>query len=88
MSFSTKFTLMDAFDDAMFSMALRDAFPQVIFMGEYVGISSPEDPLPQSIPECGEDIVVIYFPEDNWKREFAPIPYREGRWGIKESPLF
>jgi len=88
MSFSKKFTLMDAFDDAMFSMALQDAFPQVIFMAEYVGVSSPDDPLPQSIPECGGEIVCVYFPEHELTPEFTPLPYRKGRWKIKSPPSF
>ena len=57
-------------DDAMLSLALRDAFPTAIFCSSGRPPTSPRLDSHRTIPECGSVSVLILVPEPDWRPEF------------------
>lgn len=95
MAFRQRLKLMDAFDDAMLSFALKDAYPGVVFL-DYIGAANTRLEERASIAECG-DVVFIRFKEERsesdieqpgrgWTRRAIGSPgpfmlqYRRNRW--------
>jgi|GEM_PF-1072423 len=72
MSFSEKICFLDAFDDAMFSFALKDIFPRVVFHGELIDRDSTVGVSRETIPECPGYSVRIFFPKEGWEPELEP----------------
>ncbi len=77
---------MDDFDDAMFSFALKDAFPEVLFLRKIRLLREPALSPAESIPECDTSLVHIWFPHDSWKPLFFPHPDYPDRLNIINPP--
>lgn len=79
---------MDDFDDAMLSLALRDAFPTVIFAEGGLSLTEPRLELRNSIPECGASSVDIWVPDEGWEPEFV-VDEEHPQWYLfPNSPRF
>lgn len=72
--FWPRYCVMDDFDDAMFSFALRDAFPNVLFAHRRTMRKTAALNQADTIPECDQTVVEIWFPHDKWKPLFLPNP--------------
>lgn len=62
--------ITDDFDDAMISLALRDAYPHVRFVSGVNAFQSAALVEGPTIPEAGAGVVRIYFPPPGWEPEF------------------
>lgn len=72
--FWTRYCVMDDFDDAMFSFALRDAFPNVLFVHRRTIRKTAALNQADTIPECDQTVVEIWLPHDKWKPLFFTQP--------------
>jgi len=84
--FWTRYCVMDDFDDAMLSFALRDAFPNVLFIHGGTMRKMAELNPAATIPECDQTVVDIWFPHDNWKPLFFPHPDYPNRFDCINPP--
>lgn len=84
--FWTRYCVMDDFDDAMFSFALRDAFPNVRFVCQPYMMTRPDLGSAATIPECDQTIVDIWFPHDGWEPIFFPHPHYPDRFNVINAP--
>jgi len=75
----------DAFDDAMFSLALRDRYPHVRFAS---GVNAyPTEALLEgpTIAECDSSVARIHFPPPDWSAEFEAVG-ADGRGFVLRNP--
>ncbi|HSG71883.1 MAG TPA: hypothetical protein VLA12_15815, partial [Planctomycetaceae bacterium] len=77
---------MDDFDDAMLSYALRDEFPTVKFFNKTRLLHEPRLIPSDTIPECDETLVHIWFPRENWEPLFFPHPDYPSRFNVINPP--
>lgn len=77
---------MDDFDDAMFSIALKDRFPNVMFLSKIGLLDTPSLENHETIPECDQTFVNIWFPRDGWKPLFFPHPDYPDRLDVINPP--
>lgn len=78
--------VMDDMDDAMFSLALRDAFPTAIFYPSGKSLTVPHLDLYRTIPECNSTVVTAFFPESGWQPEFEKYPRNPEWYVINNAP--
>lgn len=62
--------VMDDMDDAMLSLALRDAFPSLVFLPGGRPFEEPELGTRPSIPESDRDVVLAWVLERGWLPRF------------------
>lgn len=85
--FWTRYCSMDDFDDAMLSFALRDAFPNVVFLARDGYMMRTSDLKPaDTIPECDQTFVNIWFPDDGWEPVYVPHPDYPDRVNVDNPP--
>ena len=84
--FWTRYCVMDDVDDAMFSFALRDAFPNVLFIHEGDMLKTPDLKPAATIPECNRTLVDIWFPREGWQPIFFPHPRYPDRFDVINPP--
>lgn len=77
---------MDDFDDAMLTYALKEAFPNVLFLHKIRLLKEPQLHLANSIPECDRTLVHIWFPRDDWQPLFFPHPDYPHRFNVINPP--
>lgn len=77
---------MDDFDDAMLSFALRDRFPSVLFLSKIRLLDTPALENRETISECDQTFVNIWFPRDGWKPLFFPHPDYPERFNLINPP--
>jgi hypothetical protein len=63
----------DAFDDAMFSLALLDRYPGVRFASGVNAYPTPALVEGPTIPECDSSVARVYFPPADWQAEFEAV---------------
>lgn len=61
---------MDDMDDAMLSLALRDAFPTIVFFPSGRPRTAPDLGVQPTIPECDRTMVSALVPKSGWEPEF------------------
>ncbi|MBE9557708.1 MAG: hypothetical protein IMF08_12690 [Proteobacteria bacterium] len=72
-------------DDAILSLALRDAFPTTVFYPSGRPLTAPRLELCRTIPECGSSVVTAYAPAPGWQPEFEE--YKDNpRWYVIRNP--
>lgn len=62
--------VMDDMDDAMLSLALRDAYPRMVFFPSGSPLFVPDLGLRATIPECDSGVVGAFVPEPGWEPRF------------------
>ena len=77
---------MDDFDDAMLSLALKDAFPRVLFLPKVRLLPKPGLDPAETIPECSRTLVHIWFTDKDWEPLFFPHPDYPDRYKIINPP--
>ena len=77
---------MDDFDDAMFSFALRETYPDVVFIRGGILFESPDYGAAETIPECSQSGVDIWFPRKGWEPIFFPHPEYPDRYEVINPP--
>ena len=77
---------MDDFDDAMFSFALKDHFPNVLFLSKIRLLETPAIQSCETIPECDQTVVNIWFPRNGWEPLFFPHPDYPDRFNVINPP--
>jgi hypothetical protein len=76
-----RYLVMDDMDDAVLSLALRDAFPTVVFCASGKSLSEPFLDLRSSVPECRESVITVLFPAPDWQPEFEKYP-KNPKWHV------
>ena len=74
MAFRTRLKVMDDFDDAMLSLALEDAYPQVVFEDVNAATRIERFVRRESIPECTRTFVFVHFVPEGWEPDFVFPP--------------
>lgn len=82
----SRYCVMDDFDDGMFSYALKDAFPNILFLNNINLLREPALTSADTIPECDRSLVYIWFPQDGWQPLFFPHPDYPDRFNIINPP--
>lgn len=67
---------MDDMDDAILSLALRDAFPTIVFYSSGTAWKQPCREFFRTIPECRTCVVTALVPEPGWR----PIFVKDEAW--------
>lgn len=62
--------VMDDMDDAMLSLALRDAFPTIAFSSGGRPLTAPLIDFRPTIPETGSSVVNAWIPDRDWRPKF------------------
>lgn len=78
--------VMDDFDDAMLSFALRDEFPNVVFLKNSTMLRSKGIEAAETIPECDQALVDIWFPREGWEPLFFPHPDYPDKYDVINPP--
>lgn len=81
-----RYCVMDDFDDAMFSFALRETYPDVVFIRGGILFESPDYGAAETIPECSQSGVDIWFPRKGWEPIFFPHPEYPDRYEVINPP--
>lgn len=68
-----RMTVMDAFDEAMLSFALRELNPRIRFVSGVGTFLSAEMIEGRSIPESDASVAWVYFPPPNWIPRFEAM---------------
>lgn len=66
-----RYLILDRFDEAMLSLAIKDAFPTTLFSEGGKADRTPEITFVNSIMDCGS-IATIWIPDAGWRPEFRP----------------
>ena len=69
-----RFKIMDAFDDAMLSLALEDAYPNVVYEDSRAATKTERFMRRASIPECTGREAEVHFVPEGWEPDFVFPP--------------
>lgn len=82
----TRYCVMDDFDDAMLSYALKEYFPNALFKPSRVLYREPTLGAQPTISECSQSAVDIWFPYDGWEPIFFPHDEYPDHFIVINSP--
>ena len=88
MTLRKRHKLMDDFDDALLSFALKDAFPGVVFQDREAQSDTERFVRRSSIPECRSSIVHIRFVPEGWEPDFVFPPGFGFPWNMMNPPKY
>jgi len=76
---------MDDMDDALLSLALRDAYPTAVFHPNGTALTEPHLELYRTVAECESIVVTAFMPEPGWQPEFEKYK-NNPQWYVIRNP--
>ena len=86
--FKITYCVMDVFDDAMFGMALQDAFPSMVMFPFSAIFPEPTLPLVDTFLESSSSSIQMLMPPLGWSPVFKPYVNLPGWYKLTNYPEF